>query len=59
MADVVLYDRLVCKDIIGTIPETGRKNVRWESESMQVFHQEEINSLLAYKAKRAQTWRSP
>jgi uroporphyrin-III C-methyltransferase len=51
MADVVLYDRLVGKDIIALIPETAEKMYVGKAKSMHSLPQEEINSLLAVKAK--------
>ncbi len=51
MADVVLYDRLVGKDIIALIPETAEKMYVGKAKSMHSLPQEEINSLLAIKAK--------
>ncbi|MFT6655059.1 MAG: siroheme synthase, partial [Marinomonas primoryensis] len=47
MADVVLYDRLVGKDIIALIPETAEKMYVGKAKSMHSLPQEEINSLLA------------
>ena len=51
MADVVLYDRLVGKDIIALIPDTAEKMYVGKAKSMHSLPQEEINSLLAAKAK--------
>ncbi|REG86750.1 uroporphyrinogen-III C-methyltransferase [Marinomonas pollencensis] len=50
-ADVVLYDRLVGAEIIALIPETAEKMYVGKAKSMHSLPQEEINSLLAVKAK--------
>ena len=50
-ADVVLYDRLVGKEIIELIPETAEKMYVGKAKSLHSLPQEEINSLLAKKAK--------
>ncbi|MBJ7536664.1 uroporphyrinogen-III C-methyltransferase [Marinomonas transparens] len=50
-ADVVLYDRLVGKDIIALIPETAEKMYVGKAKSLHSLPQGEINSLLAEKAK--------
>lgn len=51
MADVVLYDRLVGKEIIELIPESAEKMYVGKAKSLHSLPQEEINSLLAAKAK--------
>ncbi|GAA0829570.1 hypothetical protein GCM10009112_11770 [Marinomonas arenicola] len=50
-ADVVLYDRLVGAEIIALIPEAAEKMYVGKAKSMHSLPQEEINSLLAVKAK--------
>lgn len=50
-ADVVLYDRLVGAEIIALIPESAEKMYVGKAKSMHSLPQEEINSLLAAKAK--------
>lgn len=50
-ADVVLYDRLVGAEIIALIPENAEKMYVGKAKSMHSLPQEEINSLLAAKAK--------
>ncbi|MGO3345285.1 MAG: uroporphyrinogen-III C-methyltransferase [Marinomonas sp.] len=50
-ADVVLYDRLVGADIIALIPESAEKMYVGKAKSMHSLPQNEINSLLASKAK--------
>ncbi|MCB5160801.1 uroporphyrinogen-III C-methyltransferase [Marinomonas algarum] len=51
MADVVLYDRLVGKEIIDLIPDTAEKKYVGKAKSLHSLPQEEINSLLVAKAK--------
>lgn len=51
MADVVLYDRLVGKEIIDLIPEAAEKRYVGKAKSLHSLPQEEINSLLVAKAK--------
>lgn len=51
-ADVVLYDRLVGKDIIALIPETAEKMYVGKAKSLHSLPQGEINALLAQKAKQ-------
>jgi uroporphyrin-III C-methyltransferase len=51
MADVVLYDRLVGKEIIELIPDTAEKMYVGKAKSLHSLPQDEINSLLAKKAK--------
>lgn len=50
-ADVVLYDRLVGAEIIAMIPETAEKLYVGKAKSLHSLPQDEINSLLAKKAK--------
>ena len=50
-ADVVLYDRLVGEQIIAMIPETAEKLYVGKAKSLHSLPQEEINALLAVKAK--------
>ncbi|MEL0638137.1 MULTISPECIES: uroporphyrinogen-III C-methyltransferase [Marinomonas] len=50
-ADVVLYDRLVGADIIALIPTTAEKMYVGKAKSMHSLPQNEINGLLAQKAK--------
>ncbi len=50
-ADVVLYDRLVGKEIISLIPDTAEKMYVGKAKSLHSLPQEEINTLLASKAK--------
>ena len=50
-ADVVLYDRLVGAEIIALIPQDAEKMYVGKAKSMHSLPQEEINSLLAAKAK--------
>lgn len=50
-ADVVLYDRLVGEQIIAMIPETAEKLYVGKAKSLHSLPQEEINALLAAKAK--------
>ena len=50
-ADVVLYDRLVGKEIIALIPDTAEKMYVGKAKSLHSLPQEEINTLLASKAK--------
>lgn len=50
-ADVVLYDRLVGQDIIDQIPESAEKMYVGKAKSLHSLPQEDINSLLAAKAK--------
>jgi len=50
-ADVVLYDRLVGADIITLIPDSAEKMYVGKAKSMHSLPQNEINSLLASKAK--------
>ncbi|WP_394178402.1 uroporphyrinogen-III C-methyltransferase [Marinomonas posidonica] len=51
-ADVVLYDRLVGQEIIELIPEAAEKMYVGKAKSMHSLPQEDINSLLAEKAKQ-------
>lgn len=51
-ADVVLYDRLVGDDIIALIPETAEKLYVGKAKSLHSLPQDQINSLLAEKAKQ-------
>ncbi|KZN14583.1 uroporphyrinogen-III C-methyltransferase [Marinomonas sp. TW1] len=51
-ADVVLYDRLVGQEIIELIPETAEKMYVGKAKSLHSLPQEDINSLLAEKAKQ-------
>ncbi|WP_239090107.1 uroporphyrinogen-III C-methyltransferase [Marinomonas ostreistagni] len=50
-ADVVLYDRLVGADIIAMIPEATEKLYVGKAKSLHSLPQDQINSLLARKAK--------
>ncbi|CUB02548.1 uroporphyrinogen-III C-methyltransferase [Marinomonas fungiae] len=50
-ADVVLYDRLVGEQIIAMIPATAEKLYVGKAKSLHSLPQEEINALLATKAK--------
>ncbi len=50
-ADVVLYDRLVGEQIIAMIPDSAEKLYVGKAKSLHSLPQEEINSLLAKKAK--------
>ena len=50
-ADVVLYDRLVGEQIIAMIPELAEKLYVGKAKSLHSLPQEEINALLAVKAK--------
>ncbi|MFT2099460.1 uroporphyrinogen-III C-methyltransferase [Marinomonas sp. 2405UD66-6] len=50
-ADVVLYDRLVGKEIIELIPETAEKMYVGKEKSLHSLPQEDINTLLTKKAK--------
>ncbi len=50
-ADVVLYDRLVGEEIIELIPDTAEKMYVGKAKSLHSLPQNEINSLLARKAK--------
>ncbi|MEO9655608.1 uroporphyrinogen-III C-methyltransferase [Marinomonas sp.] len=50
-ADVVLYDRLVGKDIIDLIPESAEKMYVGKAKSLHSLPQGEINVLLAKKAQ--------
>ncbi|MEO9275787.1 uroporphyrinogen-III C-methyltransferase [Marinomonas sp. 5E14-1] len=50
-ADVVLYDRLVGKEIIELIPDTAEKMYVGKAKSLHSLPQDEINTLLASKAK--------
>lgn len=50
-ADVVLYDRLVGDQIIAMIPEAAEKLYVGKAKSLHSLPQEEINALLATKAK--------
>lgn len=50
-ADVVLYDRLVGEQIIAMIPDTAEKLYVGKAKSLHSLPQEEINALLAVKAK--------
>ncbi|MBR7888341.1 uroporphyrinogen-III C-methyltransferase [Marinomonas sp. A79] len=52
MADVVLYDRLVGKEIIDLIPENAEKLYVGKAKSLHSLPQDQINSLLAEKAKQ-------
>lgn len=52
MADVVLYDRLVGKEIIDLIPESAEKLYVGKAKSLHSLPQDQINSLLAEKAKQ-------
>lgn len=54
-ADVVLYDRLVGADIIALIPESAEKLYVGKAKSMHSLPQDEINVLLAAKAKEGKT----
>lgn len=51
-ADVVLYDRLVGQEIIELIPEAAEKMYVGKAKSLHSLPQEDINSLLAEKAKQ-------
>lgn len=51
-ADVVLYDRLVGKEIIALIPQATEKLYVGKAKSLHSLPQEDINSLLAVKAKQ-------
>ena len=51
-ADVVLYDRLVGDDIIALIPEGAEKLYVGKAKSLHSLPQDQINSLLAKKAKQ-------
>ncbi|AEF54032.1 uroporphyrinogen-III C-methyltransferase [Marinomonas posidonica] len=51
-ADVVLYDRLVGQEIIELIPESAEKMYVGKAKSLHSLPQEDINSLLAEKAKQ-------
>lgn len=50
-ADVVLYDRLVGEQIIAMIPETAEKLYVGKAKSLHSLPQDQINQLLASKAK--------
>ncbi|BFM49115.1 uroporphyrinogen-III C-methyltransferase [Marinomonas sp. THO17] len=50
-ADVVLYDRLVGEEIINQIPASAEKMYVGKAKSLHSLPQEDINSLLAAKAK--------
>lgn len=50
-ADVVLYDRLVGEQIIAMIPDTAEKLYVGKAKSLHSLPQNEINALLAVKAK--------
>ncbi|MFT2110185.1 uroporphyrinogen-III C-methyltransferase [Marinomonas sp. 2405UD68-3] len=50
-ADVVLYDRLIDEEIIALIPDTAEKMYVGKAKSLHSLPQNEINSLLAKKAK--------
>ncbi|MCZ2723223.1 uroporphyrinogen-III C-methyltransferase [Marinomonas sp. 15G1-11] len=50
-ADVVLYDRLVGDEIISLIPDSAEKMYVGKAKSLHSLPQNEINSLLAKKAK--------
>ncbi|SBS27405.1 Siroheme synthase [Marinomonas spartinae] len=50
-AEVVLYDRLVGAEIVALIPNSAEKMYVGKAKSLHSLPQEEINSLLAKKAK--------
>ncbi|MCV2401300.1 uroporphyrinogen-III C-methyltransferase [Marinomonas sp. C2222] len=50
-AEVVLYDRLVGQEIIDLIPETAEKMYVGKAKSMHSLPQDELNALIAAKAK--------
>ncbi|GAB3481430.1 uroporphyrinogen-III C-methyltransferase [Marinomonas epiphytica] len=51
-AEVVLYDRLVGEEIIALIPEAAEKMYVGKAKSLHSLPQNEINALLASKAKQ-------
>ncbi|MGB8025366.1 MAG: uroporphyrinogen-III C-methyltransferase, partial [Nitrososphaeraceae archaeon] len=49
--DVVLYDRLVCKEIIDQIPDTAEKIYVGRSVGDSTAHQDNTNNLMVEQAK--------
>jgi uroporphyrin-III C-methyltransferase len=50
--DVVLYDRLVCKELINQIPETAEKIYVGRSIGDPITHQDNTNDLMVEQAKK-------